>query len=333
MKINKKTIIFTAVLVIILVAAVFFLCYIHKPKVYHVGIIYAPDFFAPTVDGFKEKMTELGYTENVNIIYDLQKAPYSTGNQEIIRGFIKEKVDLIFCLPTEISIETKKVSEEAGIPVVFADAFIEGNDLIENIREPGGNITGVRYSTPGMSVKRLEILHEIQPDAKRIWVPRDLNYPTVPPTMDLLRPAAETMGIILVETNASGINDINAELQTRNASNDIGMDAILLIVQPIATMPDVVTAVAGFAKEHMRLLAGSWVSEETNSPTFAFSPDRYEIGVLAAPLADKILKGTPAGTIPVISPEGHLYINYKVIQELDLNVSEGLLARADEIIK
>ncbi len=44
-----------------------------KPKVYHVGILSGLDFFADTADGFKSKMTELGYIEDSNIIYDIQK--------------------------------------------------------------------------------------------------------------------------------------------------------------------------------------------------------------------------------------------------------------------
>jgi hypothetical protein len=41
----------------------------------------------------------------------------------------------------------------------------------------------------------------------------------------------------------------------------------------------------------------------------------------------------PAGTIPLVTPEAHLRINYKTAQELGLNVPEGLLSRADEIIR
>ena len=69
------------------------------------------------------------------------------------------------------------------------------------------------------------------------------------------------------------------------------------------------------------------------SNVFVYESKFYEIGSLAAPLADKIFKGTPAGTIPVVTPEAYLTINYKVAQELGLNVSEGLLSRANEIIR
>ena len=64
-----------------------------------------------------------------------------------------------------------------------------------------------------------------------------------------------------------------------------------------------------------------------------FCPDFFETGMPAATLADKILKGAPAGTIPVVTPENHLQLNYKVIKEPGLNVREALLSMAKEIIR
>ena len=53
----------------------------------------------------------------------------------------------------------------------------------------------------------------------------------------------------------------------------------------------------------------------------------------ATPLADKIFKGTPPSTIPVVTPNQDLYINYKVAQELGLTIPEGLLSQATQIIR
>ena len=73
-------------------------------KVNHVGILNALDYFAPTIDGFKQKMTELGYVEGKNIVYDIQKAPAPVGNQAILKKFVDDKVDLILSFPTEASL-------------------------------------------------------------------------------------------------------------------------------------------------------------------------------------------------------------------------------------
>jgi putative ABC transport system substrate-binding protein len=304
-----------------------------RNKVYRVGIVSSIPFFAPSIDGFKAKMSELGYVESENIVYINQKADAPVGNEAIFKKFVEDKVDLILSSPTEASLEAKAVTEGTGIPIVFTNALIEGNKLVESVRRPGGNITGVRYAGPDISVKRLEILHEIAPDAKRIWLPYNIEYPTVPPTLDYLRSTAESLGLTLVESHIATIDDTTADLEARSSSDDIGIDAILLIVQPIAVISDIVEEISQFAKKHKLLIGGSILLEGNYGPAFSFVPDRYEIGELAAPLVDKIFKGTPAGSIPVVSPEGHLHINYKVIQELGLNVNDGLLSMADEIIR
>ena len=66
---------------------------------------------------------------------------------------------------------------------------------------------------------------------------------------------------------------------------------------------------------------------------FGANVDTFESGREGAVLADKILKGAKAGTIPVTSSEIYLQINYKMLQQLGVSVSEGLLSQADEIIR
>jgi putative ABC transport system substrate-binding protein len=52
--------------------------------------------------------------------------------------------------------------------VVFSLSFtdVAGVNLIKSIREPGGNITGVRFPSMEIASKRLQILLEIAPNAK-----------------------------------------------------------------------------------------------------------------------------------------------------------------------
>jgi putative tryptophan/tyrosine transport system substrate-binding protein len=80
-------------------------------------------------------------------------------------------------------------------------------------------------------------------------------------------------------------------------------------------------------------VGGTSVYTLNQGAVFSYISDIFETGKLAAPLADKILKGTPAGTIPVVTPEAKLLINYKMAQELNITIPEGLLSKADKIIK
>lgn len=309
-------------------------CQAEPPKVYRVGILNGFPPFAEIADGFKAKMSELGYVEGQNVVYDVQTPNFDPAEEErILKQFVTDDVDLIFTFATEAAIATKVATQGTEIPVVFAFGVLEGNDLIESVRQPGGNITGVRFPGPELSVKRLELLHQIAPQAKRVAVIYNANYPANPSQLEALRPAAASWGLSLVEVPVKSVADIEADLQARSASDDIGLDAILIITDDLSQSPDGWPLISKFAAEHKIPIAGSAAFEADSGAVFSYIPDSVATGQLAASLADKIFKGTPAGDIPVVTPESRLRINYKLAQELGLTVPEGLLSQAAEIIR
>jgi putative ABC transport system substrate-binding protein len=304
------------------------------PKIYRVGVLSGVEFFATTVDGFKAKMTELGYVESQNIVYDIQKTSFDPAKyQQILKKFVADEVDLIFVFPTEASVEAKMATQGTNIPVVFANASVEGVGLIESVRQPGGNITGVRYPGPDLTAKRLEILNQLVPQAKRILIPYQQGYPIVPPQLEVLYPVASSIGITLVEAPVSNAAELQAELQARTALDDIGIDAILIIDEPLGANPEGFAVLSEFAAEHKILIGGHLQSAGGYGSVFGVRTDNIAVGTQAALLTDKIFKGIPAGTIPVVSADSILQIDYKQAQELGLTVPEGLLSQADEIIR
>jgi putative ABC transport system substrate-binding protein len=69
------------------------------------------------------------------------------------------------------------------------------------------------------------------------------------------------------------------------------------------------------------------------STVFGVNVDPVVSGKQGAPLADKIFKGTAAGTIPVVSAENFFQINYSAAQAVGIEIPEGLLSQADEVIR
>lgn len=159
------------------------------------------------------------------------------------------------------------------------------------------------------------------------------GYPSVPPVLEVLRPTAASLGITLVEVPATSPADIQADLQARAQSGDIGIDAILTIPEPINVNPDALAAISKFAVEHNVPVAAASISVDGHGVVLGNLSDNFEVGELAASLANQIFKGNAAGTIPVVSPESYVHINYKVAQELGLAVPEGILSQAEEIIR
>ena len=141
-------------------------CGSKTPKVYHIGILSGLDFVADISDGFKSKMAEFGYVEGTNVVYDIQKTNFDMdAYRNILQKFVADKVDLILVFPTEASMEAKSATQGTNIPVLFTFALIEGMGIVDSVREPGGNITGVRYPGPEIALKRFEILMELVPHA------------------------------------------------------------------------------------------------------------------------------------------------------------------------
>jgi putative ABC transport system substrate-binding protein len=309
-------------------------CAEEKQKVYHVGILSGLNFFADTADGFKEKMTELGYIEGSNIIYDLQKTSFDiAAYKSILNKFVADRVDLIFVFPTEATQEAKAATKGTGIPVIFASAFIENTGIVDSVRRPGGNITGVRWAGPDIAVQHFEIMRELVPSATRMFIPYQKGYPIVKSQVEALRLAFAAEGLTMIELPANNAEELEAEFNIKAESANGKTDAVLTIAEPLCVTPDVFEVIGKFADERNIPVGGTSISIGGHESVFGLIPQHVPQGRQAAYLADKVLRGTKAGTIPVVTAECFLQINYKAAKKLGITVPEGLLSRANEIIR
>jgi putative ABC transport system substrate-binding protein len=300
-----------------------------KPKMYQVGILCGLEYFADTADGFKAKMTALGYGEGKNIVYDFQQTSFEPDKERhITEKFISDKVDLIFVFPTEVALEVKSATRGTKVPVIFGISYTEGTGLIQSVVQPGENITGVRWPGTDMTLKNFETLLEVIPKIKRIWVPYMKGYPSVPSQLEALRPVAAAAGVTVIEAPLSGLAEIKFNLQ-KFSSTRIVMDAVLTIYDPLMATPDAALAIVDFWTRYKVPVVGP----VTFGGISGVIIDNIETGQLAAILADKILKGVPAGTIPAVSPEAHLWVNYKAMQKLGITAPSNLFSRAYKIIR
>jgi len=307
-----------------------------QKKTYRVGILSTNKAFTAIEDGFKAKMTDLGYIENENLVYVVQTAEPGVTmeqRQDLLKKIVAENVDLIFVSGSPDAVAAKVVTQGTDIPVVFAYGQVEGTDLIKSVREPGGNMTGVRYPGSEMISKRLAVMLQIVPDVKRVWIGYNTKGPNTATALEALRPAASSLGVTLVEVPATQMEELTADLAARAELSDLGMDAIITMPDEFNTSAANFELISKFAAEHKIPLAGGIGFMANQGALFVNSTDLTNVGALAAPVADKILKGTPPGTLPVITPEQTLVINYNVAQQLGVNLSESLLKMADEVIR
>jgi putative tryptophan/tyrosine transport system substrate-binding protein len=154
----------------------------------------------------------------------------------------------------------------------------------------------------------------------------------VPGQLDVIRPQAESLGVELVEYGAASPDDLQAEMNRQAASSE-GIDAILMIAEPLAITPPFYAILGKYSYEHKIPIGGALITVDGYTPIFGLLPDPKVTGEQAALIADKVFEGTTAGTIPVITADSTFQIEINAAQELGVTVPDGLLKQADEIIR
>jgi putative tryptophan/tyrosine transport system substrate-binding protein len=307
-----------------------------KPqKVYKVGILNGYAFLSATTNGFKEQMTKLGYIEGKNIIYDEQKTDFSIkAYQTALEKFVTDKDDLIVAYPTEASIEGKKVAVSSGIPLVFANANVEDMNLINSIREPGNNLTGVRWPGPDLARKRLEIMLELVPNAKTIVIPYLKTYPNVPPQLKAIHEGAKAASVTIIELPVTTPAELESGLQAIKSTHKI--DAILTLAEVVSADPSYAFVYGKFGEENKIPTGGALLLKSAGykyESLFGATADAFSVGEQAAILADKVFEGIKPGTIPVVSAETYIEVNYKYATEMGITLNQNVLVTANRIIR
>src|SRR4029453_3709155 len=126
-------------------------------------------------------MRELGYVEGRTLQTEYL---YADGHfdrlPDLAAKLVEHKVALIVTASTPAIIAAKRATEK--IPVVFAASSGPiSTGVVASLDSPGSNITGLSLMASDLSAKRLELLHTLGPDGRRIPVLWGHSNPGRPP--------------------------------------------------------------------------------------------------------------------------------------------------------
>ncbi len=237
---------------------------------------------------------------------------------------VVQKVDLIVAAGDPATIAAQRAS--STVPVVAICDDMLGSRLVASMPRPGGNTTGISILASELDVKRLQLLHELAPQARRIGILAD---PTTISTRPQLANAARALGIELVTALAANREEIDLAL---NRLSGATIGAVNVLASPI--LDDGRAAIIE-RLNHARLPAIYQWPESAELGGFAgYGPRLAGVVRMAMQIVDKILRGTSPAAIPVEQPTRfELAINRKAAQALDITIPESMLARADEVIE
>jgi len=168
----------------------------------------------PWAEGFREELHELGYIEGKNVFIETRR---TLGYEAELRPLAAELVQMNPDLIVTFSTPAARAALEATktIPIVFVGAGDPlATGLVPSLARPGGNGTGVSVLSTELSSKRLDLLRQLVPHARRFANLADLANPAEAVRAKSMQTAARSLGIKLETFNATNVEEIGSALRT-----------------------------------------------------------------------------------------------------------------------
>ena len=162
---------------------------------------------------------EKGVTFEVN--YDNGNADNSV-IQQIISNFIADRVDLMVGVATPVAMQMQGMTEDNGIPVVFAAVSDPlSAELVESLEAPGANITGTSDYLDTSAV--LNLIFAANPDAKTVGLLYDVGQDASTTPIAEAKAFLEEKGVAYKEYTGTNVSEVQLAAQAAVAD---GVDAI-----------------------------------------------------------------------------------------------------------
>ena len=301
-------------------------------KMYHVGYLAAggppPDSSVPAP--LRKALAELGYVEGKNVSYTGRWADAKMERLPELAGeLVKLKVDAIVTLGWTATAAAKKAT--ATLPIIMGgpagDAVATG--VVASLARPGGNVTGLSDEASALSAKRMQILKEAVPKAKRITILWNADDQGMTVRYRDIDNAAKVLDVIVQPLGVREPNDFTVAFDAMTRQPP---DALFLVADALTFLNR--KRVIDFAATH-RIPAmyetGPYVQ---GGGLMSYGPSPEESLRVVARFVDRIFKGAKPGDLPVEQPTRYyLVINLKTAKSLGLTIPQSVLIRADQVIE
>jgi putative ABC transport system substrate-binding protein len=281
------------------------------------------------IAAFHRGLAEAGYVEGQNVTIEYRWAEGQYDRLPVMAAELIQRQAAVIVPFAPPAAHAAKAAT-ATIPIVFSvgvDPVLSG--LVTSLNRPTGNVTGVTFFTTALEPKRLELLHEIVPNARKIAVLVNPSFaPAVTASKEVER-VAPSLGLQVHVVNAGGEHQIDmafASLIEQRAG------ALLVVSDAFfySRRDQLVALAARHAVPAMYQLRGFAEAGGLMSYGASLSDNGRQTGVYTG----RILKGAKPSDLPVMQPtKFDLVINLKTAKALGLTVPLTLQAAADEVIE
>jgi putative tryptophan/tyrosine transport system substrate-binding protein len=289
-----------------------------------------PEPSSNLLPAFRKGLSEIGYIEGQNVSIEFRFARHESDR---LPGLATDLVRRQVAVITTIGSATARAAKAAttSIPIVFAtgDDPVK-NGLVAALNRPGGNITGVTSMNIDLGPKWLDLLHEVQPAAKRFAVLVNSEDRLATQSMITQVQAAALANdlqiVILFASSERELDEAFASLAQVHAE--------ALLIMPDALFLDYRAQIAALALRYRVSTIYAIRAFAEVGGLMSYGSSFAEVHRQVGAYAGRILKGEKPAELPVLrSTKFELVINLKTAKALGIAVPPKLLALADEVIE
>ncbi len=281
--------------------------------------------------GLRQGLKEVGFTEgeNVTIVYR-----WADNRADLLPGLaadlVRQQPAVIFTTGGPAAALAAKAATTT-IPIVF----LVGEDparlgLVSSLARPTGNLTGINLFANELEAKRLELLHQLVPQAVRIAVlvnPADVR--NTAHTLEQLGGAARARGLQLQVLKTQTAREIDEAFAAFARERP---DA--LFVAAAAFLNTRRVQLAQLAAFHRLPAIHSFREAVEAGGLMSYGPSIVDAYRQCGVYAGRMLRGVKPADLPVMQAlRFELAVNLRTARLLGLTVPQNLLATADEVIE
>jgi putative ABC transport system substrate-binding protein len=283
---------------------------------------------------FMQGLKERGFVEGQNVAIEYRWANDQYDRlPEMAADLVRRRVSLIATIGNNLTALAAK-SATTTIPIVFtfgADPVEIG--LVASLNKPGGNITGVTTQAAESIPKRLQLLHDLVPNARAfgfLFNPNNVGASSAGSTLiELAENTVRIWGGTLHVAYARTVGDFDAAFASLVAKR---IDALAMVADALFTSGR--ERVVALAAQHAMPAVYFGRESAIAGGLMSYNADLKDSFRQAGLYAGRILKSEKPADLPVLLPtKFELVINLKTAKMLGLMVPPTMLAIADEVIE
>ena len=188
-------------------------------------LVYGDAQLGPIDRSLKEALAQAGLVDgrNIEIIFRYANG-ISDRLAQLAAELVAQNPDLLLAIGGDV-IKPLFEASKGSIPIVggVSDSPMRAG-IAMSLARPGKNFTGITYLTDEMAAKRIELLKEVAPNARRVAV--IFNPQHFDDEVTFARRGAESLGIELTTHPINKVADLDAALNEVSAS---GTNSLLVI--------------------------------------------------------------------------------------------------------